>query len=266
MDKHTRLKLLGITPDVEAQWAEARDRLDTGPRIKVTSTGDGEVTYRLTVVARDDEAPPASNEILIWGPIVPGIEAAIFDDLGDDLLVSAKTFREQLSAIDGDVTIRINSPGGDVAEASAIMAAILERRESGDSVDMVVDGLAASAASMILLAGEDITMAPLAQVMIHRARGLVYGTETDFRAMAGVLAKVDEQQAGLYATKTEMELSAVYEALDEERWFTAAEAVEAGLADRVMELEPGKEDTEDGAAEAIRSRNLRLMALLGDAA
>ena len=76
--------------------------------------------------------------------------------MGDDLVVSARTFREALNKITGDVTVRINSPGGDAWEGSAIYQALVERRNSGAKVSAVVDGLAASAASMVMMAADDI--------------------------------------------------------------------------------------------------------------
>ena len=122
---------------------------------------------------------------MLYGPIVPGIEGAFVSEfLGDDLVVSARTFREALNKVDGDVTVRINSPGGDAWEGSAIFQALVERRNSGAKVSVVVDGLAASAASMAMMAADDIRMGQLAHVMIHQNRGLFYGTSEDFAAKA----------------------------------------------------------------------------------
>ena len=96
--------LLGIT-------ATVRDRWD-GLKVSQQAAGEGEV--------------------MLYGPIVPGIEGAFVSEfLGDDLVVSARSFREALNKVDGDVTVRINSPGGDAWEGSAIFQALIERRNSG---------------------------------------------------------------------------------------------------------------------------------------
>ena len=145
--------LLGITATVRERW--------DGLKVSQQAAGDG--------------------EIMLYGPIVPGIEGAFISEfVGDDLVVSARTFRNALNQIKGDVTVRVNSPGGDAWEGSAIYQALVERRNSGDKVSAVVDGLSASAASMAMMAADDIRIGQVAHVMIHGNRGLLYGTAEDF--------------------------------------------------------------------------------------
>ena len=142
------------------------------------------------------------GEVMLYGPIVPGIEGAFISEfVGDDLVVSARTFRDALNAVDGDVTVRINSPGGDAWEGSAIYQALVERRDSGDKVSAVVDGLSASAASMVMMAADDIRIGQAAHVMIHGNRGLLYGTAEDFAAKASFLANADKELAALYGKR-----------------------------------------------------------------
>ena len=203
----------------------------------------------------------SENEALIYGPIASVSEESFWGDY--DGSISNKTFRERLNAIEGDVVVRINSPGGSVFEASGMSNAMIERRNAGDTVNVIVDGLAASAASLVMLAGQEIAAAQLASIMIHRASGWLYGNAQDYLDMAKVLAGVDDTVVGLYAERTGMSAPDVRAALESETWFTAAEAIEAGLVDREITLEtPLDTRPQDLAA----TRELRLAALFGAAA
>ena len=142
------------------------------------------------------------GEVMLYGPIVPGIEGAFISEfVGDDLVVSARTFREALSKVEGDVLVRINSPGGDAWEASSIYQALVERRNSGAKVSAVVDGLSASAASLVMMAANDIRIGQVAHVMIHQNRGMFYGTAEDFAAKADLLGRADKELSALYGKR-----------------------------------------------------------------
>ena len=223
----------------------------------VTQKWDG---GRLTNQAASD------NEILVYGPIVDAMEEAFWSEwLGDGVFVSNKSFRERMNDIDGDVTLRIDSPGGDVWGASGIMSAITERRAKGSKVTAKVDGLAASAASLIMLAVESIEAAPMSSFMIHRASGLMYGDTSDFAKMADFLAKTDATGMKLYTARMNLTEEQVTAALAEETWYTAEEAMEVGLVDSVMELAPkgaGDDDEMEIAAAMFAQRNMRLASLL----
>src|SRR5690606_35651076 len=126
-------------------------------------------------------------------------ELVIFGPIGSfEGEVSARAVRDHLRATRGDVLLRINSPGGDVFEAVAIHSLL---REHG-RVTARVDGLAASAASVIAMAGKRIEMAQGALMMVHHAHGLGLGNADDFRKLAATLDKVDEQLIGIYASRT----------------------------------------------------------------
>ena len=199
------------------------------------------------------------GEVMLYGPIVPGIEGAFVTEfLGDDIQVSARSFREALNAVDGDVTVRINSPGGDAWEGSAIYQALVERRNAGAKVFAVVDGLAASAASMVAMAASDIRMGPLAHFMIHQNRGLFYGTAEDFAAKADLLGRADKELAALYGKRMDKSAAATLKLLQQETWYTSSEAVEAGLADGVLEIEK-----RPAVKNGLQDRNLKLAALFG---
>ena len=207
----------------------------------------------------------ADNEILVYGPIVDALDGAWLTEwFGEGVVVSNNLFRERLNEITGDVVVRIDSPGGDVWSASGIMTAMTERRNGGDAVDVIVDGLAASAASLVMIAGGNVKVAPMASLMIHQASGLMHGTADDFREMGDFLDRVDNQAASLYAARMGRTEAEVLADLKSETWFTGPEAVEAGLADEVITLRSVGNDGKK-AADMFARRNLRLAALAGAA-
>jgi ATP-dependent protease ClpP protease subunit len=162
-----------------------------------------------------------------------GAEVAIYDEIGA-YGVSAKGFLSELGALpEGTpVDLRLNSPGGSVFDAVAIHNAI--KRHEG-TVTVWIDGIAASAASYVAMAGDEIVMPENAFLMIHDPAGLVMGTAEDMRAMAEALDKVKGSLVSGYAAKsgrTPAEVSALMAA---ETWFDAGDAVAQGFADRLIE-------------------------------
>ena len=162
-----------------------------------------------------------------------GAEVAIYDEIGA-YGVSAKGFLAELGALpEGTpVDLRLNSPGGSVFDAVAIHNAL--KRHEGP-VTVWIDGIAASAASYIAMAGDEIVMPENAFLMIHDPAGLVMGTAEDMRAMAEALDKVKGSLISGYAAKsgrTPEEVSALMAA---ETWFDASDAVAQGFADRLIE-------------------------------
>ena len=162
-----------------------------------------------------------------------GAEVVIYDEIGA-YGISAKGFLAELGALpDGTpLALRINSPGGSVFDAVAIYNAI--KRHFG-TVTVWIDGIAASAASYIAMAGDEVVMPENAFLMIHDPSGLVMGTAADMRDMAGTLDKIAASMMRGYAArsgKPEDEIAALMSA---ETWLTAAEALDAGLATRLAE-------------------------------
>lgn len=146
--------------------------------------------------------------------------------------VSPSQFIAQLGAMKGDVTLRINSPGGSVFGAQAMIAAM---RQHEGRITAQVDSLAASAASVIAVSCAECRMVPGAMMMIHKAWGVTVGNADDMRQTADLLEKLDGQIAGAYAAKSGIELDAVLAMMADETWLTADEAVNAKLADAVQE-------------------------------
>jgi len=144
--------------------------------------------------------------------------------------VSPDAFVDALRATSGPVLLRINSPGGSVFGAQAMVAAM---REHAAPITARIDSLAASAASVIAAEAAAVEMAPGAMLMIHKSWGMAIGNADDMMGTAALLEKIDGQIAASYARRGgEADWLALMAA---ETWFSADEAVAAGLADRVIE-------------------------------
>lgn len=138
---------------------------------------------------------------------------------------------KMLATATGDtLTVRVNSPGGDVFDGVAITNLL---RAHPATVNVVVMGLAASAASVISMAGDSISMMPQSEMMIHDASGICFGNAADMADMQELLNHVSDNISGAYADKAGGTAAEWREVMRGEQWYTADEAVAAGLADRV---------------------------------
>lgn len=164
-------------------------------------------------------------------------EIYLYDEIGL-WGITAKDFTQALLSVGaGPVDLHINSPGGDVFDGLAMYSAL----QSHDGpVNVIVDGLAASAASFIALAGTTVSMAPNAFLMIHNAWGVVVGNKGDMTDTAGVLTKIDGQLSSLYAGKTGQKPDAIAQMMDAETWFTAQEAKDTGFIDTILPASQNK--------------------------
>lgn len=168
-------------------------------------------------------------------------EVRIYDEIGA-YGVSAKSFCADFNAIKAaKIDLRINSGGGDVFDAFAICTAI---KEHPADVTAHVDGLAASAASVIAAACDSVEMGQSSFMMIHNPMSIAFGDAADMRKQADVLDKLADSIAGVYADKTGKPKEDVRKAMDAESWYDADEATEYGLADKIKE-DDGDEDEED---------------------
>lgn len=138
----------------------------------------------------------------------------------------------------GDITVRINSGGGNAFDGVAIHSLLKAHASRGAKVRVSIDGVAASAASLIAMAGDAIAMRLGATMMIHDASGETIGTSKDHEKNAGVLNKISEQYCAVYAAKSGKSEADVRALMLEETWFGAKEAVEAGFADTTLDEEP----------------------------
>lgn len=148
--------------------------------------------------------------------------------------VTAKQFADDLKRLGNikQIDVRINSEGGDVFDGKAIYSLLVEHKAN---VTVHVDGLAASAASFIAMAGNTIEIAEGAFMMIHRAWGVAIGNVDEMRRYADLLDTVDGTIRDVYAARTKQSADDIKAWMDAETWFTAKEAVENGFADRMVE-------------------------------
>jgi ATP-dependent protease ClpP protease subunit len=165
--------------------------------------------------------------------------------------VTAAAFVRALAEITAPaIDLHINSRGGSVWDGVAIYSALLNHAAT---VDVTVDGVAASAASFVAMAGDTVGVEKPATMMIHDAWGLAIGNAADLREVADVLDQLSDQIAGIYADHAGGTAETWRTRMQAETWYTAAQAVEAGLADRVLnDTKPA--DPEDRAGQLIRAR------------
>ena len=160
----------------------------------------------------------------------PG-ELSIFDDIGA-YGVSAKNFLNDLRGIEADtVSLEINSPGGDVFAGLAIYNGL---RASGKKINVKVLGLAASAASLVAMAGDTIEMSENSFMMVHNPWSFAAGSAEDLRDTADVLDKIGVSLVSTYAKRTGRPEGEIAALLNDETWMTAQEAVDAGFATAVV--------------------------------
>lgn len=155
------------------------------------------------------------------------------DSMGGDWGVSAKEFAAALAVLPADVDeiqLHINSPGGEVFEGIAVMNLL---RAHPARVTAIVEGIAASAASFIAASADTTVVAPNSEMMIHDASGLVLGNAADMYKMAGILDHLSDNIASVYAAKSGGSTAFWRDAMRTETWYSAQEAVTAGLADRL---------------------------------
>ena len=156
---------------------------------------------------------------------------AIYDEIGA-WGVTASDFVNELKGVTArNIQLSINSPGGDVFDGLAILNSL---RQHPANVNVVVDGVAASAASFIAMAGDSVKMAPQAMMMIHDAAGLVIGNAQDMQEMATLLDKTSDNIASVYAQRAGGTQEDWRNAMKAETWYTDQEAVDSGLADEIL--------------------------------
>jgi ATP-dependent Clp protease protease subunit len=160
-----------------------------------------------------------------------GPEIVIYDEIGA-FGIPAKAFLDELKALGPvvELTVRINSPGGSVFDGVAIYNA-LKRHEA--RVTVWIDGIAASIASMIAVAGDHVVMPENAMLMIHDPSALVIGTAADMRGMAEALDKMKAGMVAAYCDKSDRDDAEIGALMAAETWLSAQEALELGFADRV---------------------------------
>ncbi|MBB2481067.1 Clp protease ClpP [Bacillus sp. APMAM] len=158
---------------------------------------------------------------------------------GDE--VTPKLFKSELESSQGDITIWINSPGGDVFAAAQIYNMLMDYQ---GNVKVKIDGIAASAASVIAMAGTEVLMSPVAMMMIHNPMTVAIGDSKEMQKASEMLSEVKESIINAYEIKTGLARSKISQLMDAESWFNAKKAIELGFADGILFEADEKEDEE----------------------
>lgn len=169
-------------------------------------------------------------KINVKGAIVPNNDKWIYDMLEMDA-TSPKDVFDALPSSDEDIEVIINSGGGDVFSGSEIYTTLKEHQ---GNVNVKVVGVAASAASVIAMAGSKIEMSPTAQMMIHNASSIAVGDNREMQTAYNMLTSANKAVANAYIAKTGKSEQEITDLMNEETWFSADTAVEQGFADSKM--------------------------------
>ena len=159
---------------------------------------------------------------------------------GDE--VTPKQFKSELNNDGGDITIWINSPGGDVFAASQIYNMLMDYK---GHVTVKIDGIAASAASVIAMAGGEVQMSPVSMMMIHNPMTIAFGDTAEMKKAIQMLSEVKESIINAYELKTGLSRTKLSHMMDDESWFNSKKAVELGFADAIMFQEESNQDSSD---------------------
>ena len=159
------------------------------------------------------------------------IDGVIAEESWFDDDVTPKLFREQLNAGQGDVIIYVNSPGGDCVAASQIYTMLMEYK---GRVTVKIDGIAASAASVIAMAGTEVLMAPTSLMFVHNPLTVAIGDSEEMQKAIAMLDEVKESIISAYELKTGMSRLKISNLMDAETWMNAQKAIELGFADSIL--------------------------------
>lgn len=161
---------------------------------------------------------------------------------GDE--ITPKNFRKELNAGADDITVWINSPGGNVFAAAEIYTML---RDYPGSVTVKIDAIAASAASVIAMAGNKVLMSPVAMLMIHDPSTIAMGNTKDMEKAIATLNEVKESIINAYAAKSGLSHNRISKLMENETWMNAKKAVELGFADEILfeAVEPDEEEPEE---------------------
>lgn len=175
-------------------------------------------------IKNEDESVPDMERTLF-------LNGMISDETwyGDE--VTPQLFKDELNAGSGNITVWINSPGGDVFAAAQIYNML---RDYKGSVTVKIDGIAASAASVIAMAGNTVCVSPVAMMMIHNPATTAMGEAKDMQKAIVMLNEVKESILNAYESKTGLTRARLSHMMDDETWFNAKKAVELGFADKIL--------------------------------
>ena len=198
--------------------------------------------WNWTVINNDEK----TERILTLSGVIA--EESWFDDE-----VTPKIFRDELMSGEGDITVWINSPGGDCIAAAQIYNMLLEYK---GNVTIKIDGIAASAASVVAMAGNKVIMSPVSMLMIHNPMTMAAGDTTEMKKAISMLTEVKESIINAYELKTGMSRDKIAKLMDAETWMDANKAVELGFADEILSRESSVKPSAMMYSENVVSRKL----------
>ena len=158
--------------------------------------------------------------------------------------VTPQLFKEELNAGNGDITVWINSPGGDCVAAAQIYNML---SNYAGKVTVKIDGIAASAASVVAMAGDKVLVSPVSMMMIHNPATIAWGDSAEMQKAVAMLDEVKESIINAYEIKTGLDRRKLSKLMDAETWMDANSAVEYGFADEIMQ----RNTAEDMAVPAV---------------
>lgn len=172
--------------------------------------------------------------------------------------VTPQLFKDELNAGSGDITVWINSPGGDCVAAAQIYNMLSQYK---GNVTVKIDGIAASAASVIAMAGNTVLMSPVSMMMIHNPATVAFGDHSEIQKAMDMLAEVKESIINAYVIKTGLSRSKLSHLMDAETWMDANKAVELGFADDIIiraetkpNTDPEEEEEDDESTEEKKEK------------
>jgi len=178
-----------------------------------------------------NQTETAERTLFLNGTIA---EESWFDDD-----VTPQLFKDELNSGEGDITVWINSPGGDCVAAAQIYNMLTAYK---GNVTIKIDGIAASAASVIAMAGNKVLMSPVSMMMIHNPATIAFGDHNEFAKAIEMLDEVKESIINAYVIKTGLSRTKLSHLMDSETWMNANKAIELGFADDV--IREGKSEDE----------------------
>lgn len=187
----------------------------------------------------------------IKGDVVSNDVGEFYEWFGMSSTYPSKVQRAIANDEDDDITLNVASNGGDVFAASEIYTML---KDSGKTVTVNIQGLAASAASVIAMAGNTVRMSPTSQMMIHKALVSTVGNSDDLEHESGVLNSIDESIAAAYELKTGLSQTDILQMMSNETWMNAKVAVDKGFADEIMFNESDDEPTFENAVHQLPSK------------
>lgn len=189
------------------------------------------------------EKSPIERVLTLNGTIA---EESWFDDD-----ITPQLFKDELNSGTGDITVWINSPGGDCVAAAQIYNMLMDYK---GNVTVKIDGIAASAASVIAMAGTEVLMSPVSTMMIHNPATVAMGDHNEMQKAIEMLNEVKESIINAYEIKTGLSRAKLSHLMDSETWMNANKAVELGFADGIISrenpnTEPDEEDEDEDEEE-----------------